>query len=140
MLNAATDRPKEAPAREGGAPRPDALVCGELHLALPVHSDAWPALCCRKCHHPLAVASTPLLPQVELVAGDTLPGPGLWAATTATAKLGPGDSHRGAVAAGLVEALRSPEAAGRDFSVKAAEGRQFPTDDEWARMFRDAIR
>jgi len=76
---------------------------------------------------------------VQLVAGDTLPGPGTWAATTATDRLGPGDSHRGAVAACLVEALRSPEAAGRDFSVGALEGREFPSDDEWASMFKAAV-
>ena len=54
---------------------------------------------------------------VGLTRGDTLPGPGKTAVFTATDRLGPGDSHRGAVAASLVEALRSPAAANLDFSV-----------------------
>ena len=54
--------------------------------------------------------------KVKLVRGDTLPGPGFTAALTATDKVGAGDSHRGAVAAALVEALRSPDAANRDYS------------------------
>ena len=61
--------------------------------------------------------------KVKLVRGDTLPGPGFTAALTATDKVGAGDSHRGAVAAALVEALRSPDAANRDYSVAAEEGR-----------------
>jgi len=72
---------------------------------------------------------------MELLPGDTLPGPGPLAALTATDKIGPGDSHRGAVAACLVEALRAPAAAGRDFSVKAKEGRKFPSESELAAMF-----
>lgn len=75
---------------------------------------------------------------VNLVAGDTLPGPGNSAVFTATAKCGPGDSHRGAVAASLVEALRSEPAANRDFSVGAEEGRKFPTEEEWATKFTKA--
>ena len=40
--------------------------------------------------------------------------------------------------AALVEALRMPEAAGRDFAVAAEEGRQFPTEAEWAELFKKA--
>jgi len=75
---------------------------------------------------------------VKLVAGDTLPGPGFTAAITATDKIGSGDSHRGAVAASLVESLRVPSAANRDFSVAAQEGSSFPTDAEWAAKFAEA--
>ena len=58
---------------------------------------------------------------VGLTRGDTLPGPGKTAVFTATDRLGPGDSHRGAVAASLVEALRSPAAANLDFSIVRME-------------------
>ena len=75
---------------------------------------------------------------VNLVAGDTLPGPGFQAALTATERCGPGDSHRGNVAAALVEALRAPEAANRDFAVGAVEGRVAPTEAEWAAKFKAA--
>ena len=75
---------------------------------------------------------------VDLVAGDTLPGPGSGAVFTATVKLGPGDSHRGAVSAALVEALRTPVAANRDFSIAAKEGRSFPSDAEWQALFKEA--
>ena len=63
---------------------------------------------------------------VNLVAGDTLPGPGASAVFTATDKVGAGDSHRGAVAAALVEALRSPAAASRECETADPEraGRQ----------------
>ena len=74
---------------------------------------------------------------VNLVKGDTLPGPGFTAALTATsAEGGAGDSHRGAVATALIEALRVPGAAkSRDFSVSSEKGREFPGEAEWARMF-----
>jgi len=75
---------------------------------------------------------------VNLVAGDMLPGPGFNAALTATERIGPGDSHRGAVATALVEALRSPDAGNRDFAVGAEEGRTFPTEAEWQAMFKKA--
>jgi len=75
---------------------------------------------------------------VELLPGDTLPGPGALAALTATEKVGAGDSHRGAVAACLVEALRAPAAAGRDFSVRATAGRRFPSEEELGAMFAAA--
>ena len=75
---------------------------------------------------------------VNLVAGDTLPGPGNSAVFTATAKVGAGDSHRGAVAASLVEALRAPKAGNRDFSIAAEEGRDFPDDAGWAAKFAAA--
>jgi len=76
--------------------------------------------------------------KVKLVRGDTLPGPGFTAALTATDKVGAGDSHRGAVAAALVEALRSPDAANRDYSVAAEEGREFPGEKEWSHLFEAA--
>ena len=73
---------------------------------------------------------------VQLTRGDTLPGPGFTAALTATApEAGDGDSHRGAVASALVEALSSPAAADADFSVKSTASRVFPTMEEWAGMF-----
>lgn len=75
---------------------------------------------------------------VKLVAGDTLPGPGATAVFTATDKCGAGDSHRGAVAACLVEALRSEAAADRDFSVAAVEGTEFPSEEAFARLFSEA--
>ena len=75
---------------------------------------------------------------VELAAGDVLPGPGFTAALTATDKVGAGDSHRGAVATALVEALRCDAAKNRDFGVKAKEGREFPDAAAWARMFESA--
>jgi hypothetical protein len=74
---------------------------------------------------------------VKLTKGDTLPGPGLTAVFTATDR-GAGDSHRGAVAAALVEALRSKTAADADFSVGAEEGRTFPTEAEWPALFDKA--
>ena len=44
--------------------------------------------------------------QVDVVKGDTLPGPGFTAALTATSETGgAGDSHRGAVATALVQAM-----------------------------------
>jgi len=75
---------------------------------------------------------------VKLVAGDVLPGPGVTAALTATDKVGSGDSHRGAVAAALVEALRVPAAANRDFGIAAEEGLSFPTPEQWGEMFSAA--
>ena len=60
------------------------------------------------------------------------------AALTATDKVGAGDSHRGAVATALVEALRCDAAKNRDFGVKAKEGREFPDAAAWARMFESA--
>ena len=75
---------------------------------------------------------------VELSRGDTLPGPGFTAALTATG-LGDGDSHRGAVATALVEALAAPAAADADFSVKTIEGREFPKGEAtWAKLFEGA--
>jgi len=52
--------------------------------------------------------------------------------------VGAGDSHRGAAAAALVEALRSPDAANRDYSVAAEEGREFPGEKEWSQLFEAA--
>jgi len=76
---------------------------------------------------------------VELSKGDTLPGPGFTAALTATSPDGgEGDSHRGAVAMSLVEALRSEAAADSDFSVASVAGREFPTEAEWAALFANA--
>lgn len=75
---------------------------------------------------------------VNFVKGDTLPGPGNGAVFTATVKLGQGDSNRGAVATALVEALRAPEAANCDFSVGATQGRTFPSETEWAALFKQA--
>uniref|UniRef100_A0A7S4HPG6 Uncharacterized protein n=1 Tax=Prymnesium polylepis TaxID=72548 RepID=A0A7S4HPG6_9EUKA len=76
---------------------------------------------------------------VDLERGDTMPGPGVMAATTATSsKGGAGDSHRGAVATALVEALSAPEAVNSDFSVGAKQGRDFPTADEWKGLFAAA--
>lgn len=82
----------------------------------------------------LPVRESPIL----AVAGDTLPGPGATAVFTATDKVGKGDSHRGAVAASLVESLRLEVAANRDFSIAAEEGRDFPTEEEWAKLFANA--
>jgi len=74
---------------------------------------------------------------VELSRGDTLPGPGFTAALTATTEEGgKGDSHRGAVASALVEALSEPAATDADFSVASVKGREFPTD--WAALFASA--
>ena len=57
---------------------------------------------------------------VELKAGDTMAGPGFTAALTATSpEGGAGDSHRGGVAAALVESLRVEAALNKDFSVAA---------------------
>lgn len=76
---------------------------------------------------------------VNLVAGDTLPGPGFTAALTATSpEGGDGDSHRGAVATALIEALGTDTAANKDFSVGAVSGREFPSSEEWAGMFASA--
>jgi len=73
---------------------------------------------------------------VELVKGDTLPGPGFTAALTATNECGSGDSHRGAIATALVESLRTPAAADSDFSVKSTKGRSFPQEDAWGGLFQ----
>lgn len=74
---------------------------------------------------------------VKLVKGDTLPGPGFGAALTATS-MGDGDSHRGAVAAALVNSLGVDAAANADFSVGAEKGREFPKEDAWEAMFARA--
>lgn len=76
---------------------------------------------------------------VKLVRGDTLPGPGFTAALTATTETGgAGDSHRGAVAAALVEALRVEAAEDGDFSVGSEAGTKFPGPAEWAALFKAA--
>ena len=76
---------------------------------------------------------------VELSKGDTLPGPGFTAALTATTpEGGTGDSHRGAVAMALVESLRADAAADADFSVASVTAREFPSEEEWAKMFARA--
>ena len=75
---------------------------------------------------------------VELSAGDTLPGPGFTAALTATDRIGSGDSHRGAVAMALVQALGCDAAAGKDFSVKTTQSRNFPQPEAWPGMFSAA--
>ena len=75
---------------------------------------------------------------VELSAGDTLPGPGFTAALTATDRCGQGDSHRGAVAMALVQALGCDAAKNKDFSVAAKEAREFPQPDAWPGMFAAA--
>jgi len=72
---------------------------------------------------------------VKLSAGDVLPGPGFTAALTATERVGSGDSHRGAVATALVEAMRVPSAANRDFGVAAVEGKTFPAANQWSDLF-----
>jgi len=77
---------------------------------------------------------------VSLTRGDTLPGPGFSAALTATTETGgAGDSHRGAIAMALVEALRSDVAADTDFSVASSAGRDFPQgSDAWQALFEKA--
>ena len=76
---------------------------------------------------------------VELKAGDTMAGPGFTAALTATSpEGGAGDSHRGGVAAALVESLRVEAALNKDFSVAAQKGEKFPPPDKWAGMFASA--
>ena len=57
---------------------------------------------------------------------------------TATS-LGAGDSHRGAVASALVEAMRVQAAQdGGDFSVASVKGEAFPEPDAFAKMFASA--
>ena len=75
---------------------------------------------------------------VELQAGDNMAGPGFMAATTATDRLGQGDSHRGGVATALVQALACDAAKNKDFSVAAKAGREFPKPEKWAGMFASA--
>lgn len=76
---------------------------------------------------------------VKLLKGDVLPGPGFMAAMTATTpEGGQGDSHRGAVAMSLVEALRSEAATDADFSVETELSREFPSEEEWAKLFANA--
>jgi len=75
---------------------------------------------------------------VEMTAGDTMAGPGFTAALTATDRIGSGDSHRGAVATALVEALGVDAAKGKDFSIAAKESREFPQADAWPAMFVSA--
>jgi len=76
---------------------------------------------------------------VDLERGDTMSGPGVMAATTATSsKGGSGDSHRGAVAMALVEALSSADAANQDFSVGSKQERSFPSAEDWQRLFAQA--
>ena len=75
---------------------------------------------------------------VEMMKGDTMQGPGFQAAMTATS-LGAGDSHRGAVASALVEAMRVQAAQdGGDFSVASVKGEAFPEPDAFAKMFASA--
>jgi len=76
---------------------------------------------------------------VELERGDKMSGPGFMAATTATSSTGgAGDTHRGAVATALVEALSAPAAANQDFSVGAKQAREFPEAAEWQQLFATA--
>ena len=75
---------------------------------------------------------------VEMTAGDQMPGPGFTAALTATDRLGAGDSHRGAIATALVQALGCDAAKGKDFSLQAKEGREFPKPEAWPGMFASA--
>jgi len=75
---------------------------------------------------------------VEMTAGDTLPGPGFTAALTATERVGSGDSHRGAIAMSLVEALGCEAAKDKDFSIAAKSSREFPKADQWPAMFAAA--
>ena len=75
---------------------------------------------------------------VKLAAGDTFSGPGFTAALTATAKCGNGDSHRGAVAAALVESLSIKDAANGDYSVGSVEGKTFPSEEAWSSLFTAA--
>lgn len=76
---------------------------------------------------------------VKLARGDTLPGPGFTAALTATSETGgDGDSHRGGVAAALVESLRLGAAEDGDFSVGSEKGSDFPTEAAWEALFKGA--
>mmetsp|Transcript_95122 Transcript_95122/g.157014 ORF Transcript_95122/g.157014 Transcript_95122/m.157014 type:complete len:378 (+) Transcript_95122:71-1204(+) len=75
---------------------------------------------------------------VEISKGDTLPGPGFWAALTSRDSGGDGESHRGAVAAALVETFFNAAAQNSDFSVKTVESRTFPSNEELAAMFEKA--
>ena len=75
---------------------------------------------------------------VKIARGNTLPGPGLTAALTATDRCGAGDSHRGAVATALVEALRVEVAGGGDFSVAVKEAEAFPPAEAWPALFANA--
>jgi hypothetical protein len=74
----------------------------------------------------------------ELVKGDTLSGPGLRAVWDSRDKIAEGDSHRGAAAAAMVEALRTPAAHNADFAVKTTEGRKFPSPEEIASIYEKA--
>lgn len=74
----------------------------------------------------------------KLLKGDTLVGPGIRAIWDARDKVGEGDSHRGAAAAALVEALRTPAAHNADFSVKTLAGRKFPSHEQIASLFENA--
>jgi hypothetical protein len=74
----------------------------------------------------------------ELVKGDTLSGPGIRAVWDSRDKVAEGDSHRGAAAAALVEAMRTPAAQNADFAVKTIEGRKFPTPEEIASLYEKA--
>ena len=75
---------------------------------------------------------------VVLEKGDRMAGPGFTAALTATDRLGAGDSHRGAIATALVQALGCDAAKGKDFSLQAKEGREFPKAEAWPGMFAAA--
>ena len=76
---------------------------------------------------------------VEVSAGDTLPGSGFTAALTATDRIGQGDSHRGAVATALVEALGCEPAKDKDFSIKTTEAREFDSSTAtWEKLFASA--
>jgi len=76
---------------------------------------------------------------VSLSAGDTGEGPGFFAALTSTDRIGPADSHRGGVAAALVEALGCDVATGKDFTVRTTESREFPKPDAWPALFAAAV-
>lgn len=76
---------------------------------------------------------------VSLQKGDVLPGPGFTAALTATTpEGGSGDSHRGAVAAALVEALCVDAAANADFSVGSTKEPMPPSEVQWQALFSAA--
>ena len=76
---------------------------------------------------------------VTLKRGDTMPGPGTFAAWSATSPDAcAGDSGRGGAAAALVEALRLDAAANADFGVGTAQGRAAPTAEEWKALFSAA--
>lgn len=73
---------------------------------------------------------------VSLTPGDTAQGPGIKAVIASTSfEVQKGDTGRLAVATAMVQSLRQPNAANKDFSIGTEYSRTPPTQEEWDDLF-----